>query len=163
VFDSSSAIFEWLPEEGRHNFGDHLMQLIGERVFTKNEWDRIKRDKDNKYVLIGSFIGDYPIRAALAECKRVHLVGCGYRGEPVSSEFDDRVSYIGCRGLHTARALADSGIVVPPIGDTAMVLPLLVGRGKMAQGESIFVPHINDQNRRNYSPKEIGYDSIIQP
>jgi hypothetical protein len=163
VFDTSSAIFEWIPEEGKHNFGDHLMQLIGERIYTENEWSRIKRDENNKHVFIGSFIQDHNIRKALAECKRVHLVGCGYRGEPVSSEFGNRVSYIGCRGLHTAEKLAESGTVVPPIGDTAMVLPLLVGRGKSAQGETIFMPHINDENRRNYSPEKIGCNVIIQP
>jgi hypothetical protein len=163
MFNSNTAIFEWMPSKSEHNFGDHLMQLIGERIFTKSEWHRIKNTKDEKFVLIGSFIGDHTIRTSLIECDRVHLVGCGYRGEPIPTEFGGRASFIGCRGFHSSKALQESGIVAPPIGDSAMVLPLIVGRRKNCNNNTVFVPHINDGDRFNYTPEAIGCDEIIQP
>lgn len=163
MFDSTSSLYEWLPSDSEHNFGDHLMHLIGEKVFTANEWIRIKSDSKCKYVLLGSFISKYIIDDVVRTSNHLYLVGCGYRGDSIDLDRPDKVSFIGCRGPFTSNALKNFGFLVDPIGDPAMLLPIIVKRESKISGRSIFVPHINDTNRLKYKCDDVGCDEIIQP
>lgn len=49
------------------------------------------------------------------------------------------------------------------IGDPAMLLPLLVPRSRPLRGKTLFVPHICDERRRDYTADAIGCDLIAQP
>ena len=84
MFNSDTAIFEWMPDDGGHNFGDFLMQLIGKEIFLPEEWLRLQSDSGCKYVLLGSFICDYTLNLVAELNKHPVIVGCGYRGEVLS-------------------------------------------------------------------------------
>lgn len=47
-------IREWQPETEYHNFCDHLMRLIGERIFTDAALSILTADPRHEYILLGS-------------------------------------------------------------------------------------------------------------
>lgn len=157
------GIHEWKPSDKFHNFGDHLMLLLGEKIFEDNSWKSIQESQNCRFVLLGSFLCDWNLKGILEKGFKPVLVGSGYRGEILSGPLACQATYYGCRGRHTQDALASIGIDVNFIGDPAMLLPTIVPRPLIPSGKIIFMPHINDPARLSYTRSNIGFDEIIQP
>jgi hypothetical protein len=163
MFSSENSICEWMPEEAKHNFGDYLMQLIGERVYKSEEWKKIQENKKYRFVLLGSFICNHTINQIIESGKVPVLVGCGYRGELLSARNIGRTIFLGCRGKDTKQALHSQGVEVEDIGDPAVILPALFPYRGPPSRDRIFMPHINDPDRYLVSASEVGCNRVIQP
>lgn len=156
-----SGIVEWRPSKYSHNLGDHLAWLIGERVFSGPAWSRMLSEEKRRYILLGSFLCDYNLDFLLSRGYLPVLVGCGYRGEDLSPQKLRKSVINGCRGLSTAGALERAGLKIKPIGDPAIILPLLVPKGDYFGG-TILIPHICDEERCSAQASDAGVDEIIQ-
>lgn len=161
--NSFAGIYEWMPSDSYHNFGDFLMWIIGENIFTADEWERLKSDKDHSYILIGSALCDYVLNKIIDAGYTPVMIGCGYRGEKISPHLLNKSIIIGCRGDKTRNSLLTSGVKTDKIGDTALILPLLIDGSTLNSRQSLLIPHICDGNRHLYNEKDIGCDKIIQP
>lgn len=156
-----SSIVEWRPSELYHNFGDHLVWLIGERIFTPAAWLELQKNKSHRYVLLGSFICDYNIQCLINEGYSPVLIGCGYRGEPLSKQLVHKATFYGSRGTLTQKSLREQSKYVQVIGDPAMLLPLLIPKARPSQ-KTLLVPHISDEKRHEMQAKDIGVDEVVQ-
>lgn len=156
-----SGVVEWRPSNSSHNLGDHLAWLLGERIFSASAWSRMLAEQKKRYVLLGSFLCDYNIGYLLDRGYSPVLIGCGYRGEGLSPQKIGKSIIRGCRGLLTKSEFAKIGLRVESIGDPAMILPLLVPR-RDAEGLSILVPHICDEERHLIRASDVGVDEVIQ-
>jgi hypothetical protein len=163
MFSSENSICEWMPEESKHNFGDYLMQLIGERVYRSKEWKNIQENKNYRFVLLGSFICNHTINKIFESGKVPVLIGCGYRGELLSARNIERTIFLGCRGKLTKQALLAQGLRVEDIGDPAIIMPALIPNRGLPSRERIFMPHINDPDRYVVSASQVDCDRVIQP
>lgn len=152
-----------MPDEGGHNFGDYLMQLIGEEVFLPDEWSRLQNNHYRKYVLLGSFICDYTLNLVAELNKHPIIVGCGYRGEVLSPRLVKHATFLGCRGKHSMVALAEVGVDVDWVGDPAVIMPLLIRKKRRGSRKNVFMPHINDPLRHEIHPEKVGCDKVLQP
>lgn len=152
-----------MPDEGGHNFGDYLMQLIGEGIYLPVEWSRLQNSSCCKYVLLGSFICDHNLNLVAEQNKYPVIVGCGYRGEVLSPRLVSQSSVLGCRGKHSQVALAEVGVNTDWVGDPAVILPLLIKKRRGKARDLVFMPHINDPLRLQIKPTDIGCDRILQP
>ena len=156
-------IHEWQPNARIHNFGDHLILLLGEKIYTKPSWRAVETDKKHAFILLGSCIHDYTISKLISEGLSPVMIGCGYRGEALSSAIVRMGQFFGCRGFNTHNALTNHGIRVSVVGDPAMILPLVLPKRHKQCGAKLFMPHVNDGLRTCYDASDVGCDFIIQP
>jgi hypothetical protein len=155
-------ILEWRPSPDTHNLGDHLNELLC-AIYTRRSQRGILNGTD-AYILLGSVIRDRTIRRAIGGGRMLHLLACGYRGEEINGELVRSVVFGGCRGPLTKAALERAGVRnVNIVGDTALLLPLLVAPRKSRSGRALLVPHVLDPKRNAYRAEEFGCDSILDP
>src|SRR5262245_6169073 len=157
------AIFEWQVSDQIHNFGDHLSRLIGEAVFTPEEWCRLNDDKHSIFALLGSVLCYYRIETMVATGRAPVFVGCGFRGEEISPELISRSVVHGCRGYLSQAALARASVCTDVVGDPATLVPLLVKERVVRSGKTLLVPHINDPKLDSYQAPDLGCESVAPP
>lgn len=160
------GIFEWKPENGGRNFGDHLGIIIAKAVYSRQSWERISSGDIYIHAFIGSVLSNSNIKKMISSGLKPVLLGCGFRGEKIDRKLINECLILGCRGQLTQLALKEAGLEIPPTGDPATLLPILmpINSENLIQNKStILVPHILDKNKLNYSLRDIGCDKIIQP
>jgi glycosyltransferase involved in cell wall biosynthesis len=154
-------LVKWRPSEETGNFGDEIVEIL--RTGFTDEAQVTLDSPKTKYFLIGSVIHNHWLEyAPEVSFKDTHFWGCGYRGEGITSPGLRHTHIHGVRGLRTQEHLRAYDIKQPVIGDTALLLPLFVGKGRN-HGKRIFMPHIEDPKRHEYSAKKLGVDEIVQP
>jgi hypothetical protein len=150
----------WTETEARRNFGDALSALLCEQALLAPV---IEADR---YRLLGSCIDTAILQRDIEDCAaspwpRLVLWGCGKRDE---SPLDDRVRahchFLGVRGPLTRDALGLG--VDTPIGDPALLLPLLRPRGPV-HGRRLAVPHFNEPGDITLLSRHAGADQLVSP
>jgi hypothetical protein len=146
----------WRKGDPPFNYGDYISELLLD-VFGPIERDVILKDVTTTFHLIGSTISDVWIEKATKSASRPVFWGCGCRGSPIRI---DRSAYVvhGVRGWDSHWLLGGS---VPVIGDSGLLLPLLISKEQQVFGDTpIFVPHfldsaadLRDESVRIISPR----------
>lgn len=152
----------WTQPDPLRNFGDALTELFAALLLAPPGEDR------DVYYLIGSVLERAWIRRGLAAARHrggaVHFWSCGWRGEPVAAELLDQVNVHAVRGPLTRSALGLRPDL--PIGDAAMLLPLLYrpARTQVRHG-CVLVPHLEDPQRDAMlsRPRDWGADLAVSP
>lgn len=154
-------IIQWRKSDKIGNFGDELTTLLINTYSKKGV--KLLQSPHKSYLLIGSTISDYWIEyAATINVEEIHFWGCGFRGEQITSNKLSIARFHGVRGEDTQLFLKKMDIDTEVIGDTAFLIPLLV-KGEKVGNKKIFMPHINDPQRFDYSKTDLNVDEIIQP
>ena len=159
------GIFEWKPEDGGHNFGDHLGILIAKMVYSTQSWQRITSGDIYIHAFVGSLLSNSNLKKMCDSGLKPVLIGCGFRGEKIDKSRISNCVILGCRGPLSRNALKEAGLDVPIVGDTAILLPLLLPANtarEVKNNLTILIPHILDKNRLNYDSEKICCDKIIQ-
>lgn len=160
------GIFEWKPKCGGHNFGDHLGILIAKSIYSTQSWQRIISGDIYIHAFVGSLLSETNIKKMCDSGLKPILIGCGFRGEIIAKSQIDNCLILGCRGPLSRHALKEIDLDVPVVGDTAIILPVLLPvnkESKVKNNLKILIPHINDKNRLNYDSENLCCDKIIQP
>lgn len=142
------------------NFGDELSDVLL-NVFVASSQKKLI-ESDEGYHLIGSTISDHWLDHQSNMGQPTHFWGCGYRNEELSSKYLASAQFHGVRGHLTHNFLKQYGHQTKVVGDTAMLLPLLVKKAP-ATNKRIFMPHILDPDRYHYHAEDLKVDQIIQP
>lgn len=134
-------LYNWMPKDGRVNFGDHLSEIITRQLLALRG---LSLDQEVKYsarlLAVGSILqfstnGD-------------HIWGSGWNGKLPESMFTSKQLHVhAVRGPLTAEFLRRRGISVPDVyGDPALLMPQLFKDRYIAkpQRDYVFVPNLHD-------------------
>jgi pyruvyltransferase len=134
-------LYNWMPKDGRINFGDHLAEIVTRQVLALNGLSLDQEVSTSARLLaIGSILqksvdGD-------------HIWGSGWNGKIPESMFTTkRLTVHAVRGPLTREFLQSRGFDVPEIyGDPALLIPhLFKGRFKPnPQKDYVCVPNLHD-------------------
>ncbi|MGE0718028.1 MAG: polysaccharide pyruvyl transferase family protein [Alphaproteobacteria bacterium] len=152
----------WSPDGARRNFGDALAELL------RGLFDLDRADPRDVHVLVGSVLAPRHLGdiAGMARRRggRACFWGCGWRGEKVPPELLAQVTITAARGPRTIAELGLSPDL--PIGDTALLLPLVYDRPRSAvRHRCTLMPHFRDPLRAQMlaSPGRWGADNAVSP
>ena len=152
-------IYEWTLEDGTRNFGDALYEVLLSPDM-RLDWEE---DEDHLFFPIGSVICDRSIEDALWRGMQPVFVGCGWRGEPLTTSLAQEAIFVGCRGPMTREELLLHDIDVPVTLDPAYELPGIVGAGD-PNALTLVVRHILDPYGYDSDDlRELGADAMHSP
>jgi len=145
---------------GLQNFGDYLTTLFLDDLLV------IPATSADAFHLIGSVISDNKIRATLTELSidpehgQVAYWGCGARDStPLAQWTLDRSTFFGVRGPLTRDLLGLPSDT--PLGDPALLLPLLLPSPSAYHGQTICVTHFHEQRDPSDIKLHTGVDQVI--
>ncbi|QJU57624.1 hypothetical protein HL653_07320 [Sphingomonas sp. AP4-R1] len=150
----------WTEEWPSRNFGDYISEYFQRTMFLA---PLVQADR---YRLIGSVIDEHVLQGDLDACDapdaRIALWCCGKRDDrALSSGVRDRCIFLGARGPLTVAALGLSSDT--PIGDPALLLPLLYTPKGAQAGGTICVPHYHEPRGAQELAAESGADLLLSP
>ncbi len=146
----------WLKGEAIQNYGDFLSELLIERLFEAPPSGFLR--------VIGSCLADEFVPPGLAEGEKIVFWGCGARDEtPLGEAARARMELPSVRGPLT-RSILRLGEATP-IGDTALLLPLLHSPAEMlpARPKAILVPHFHDRRTDQKLCIASGCEAVLRP
>lgn len=138
-------IFEWMPSDYARNYGDALTSFLAKEIY-KNKISEMEYSTDNRYFLIGSVISNSVIKETLNLGLSPVFIGCGWRGESLSTELLKECKFIGVRGPETRNELLRHGIEVEVVGDPAYLVFPKFKIKPIKKIESLLIPHVLDRH-----------------
>lgn len=152
-------IYEWLMDGQVRNFGDALYEITVEPK-TLQVW---REDKEHMHFPLGSVIDNTVIDETLRLGYKPIFYDCGWRGEKLDSTLVQQCTFLGARGPHTQRELAEHGVVVPVSLDAGYKVPKIVPKG-VPNGMAISIRHILDDSDYSIdSALALGADALFTP
>lgn len=153
----------WTQDDAVRNFGDFLSLMLVERALVAPQ---VPADR---YRLIGSAIDDTVLATDLRQsgdrAATIACWGCGARSDTgLSDETAKRTMLFGVRGPLSRDALrlaADT-----PLGDPALLLPLLYAPGSPEAGQEaavLCVPHFHEPLSDETILARTGVDAVASP
>lgn len=151
-------IYEWKEQRFR-NFGDAFSELICDYL-PEDEVKEMKSRKDEAHFLIGSHIHDQTIAFFARRGYLLYFYGCGWRGEEINTNLLEFCFFKGVRGPDTKSALErakvrEQSFPIEVTGDPGYKLLDDLDIPKNNHGDTLFVPHVHDQEWWNYDLDEI--------
>jgi pyruvyltransferase len=136
-------LYNWAPQDGRVNFGDHLSEIIVRQLLALRGLSLDQEvNKSARLLAIGSIL-QYSTEGD-------HIWGTGWNGKVPESMFTAKSLHIhAVRGPLTAEFLAQRGFVVPQVyGDPALLMPYLFKENFAVnpRRDYVFVPNLHDES-----------------
>lgn len=134
-------LYNWMPSDGRVNFGDHLAEIVTRQVLALQGLSLDQQvSKSARLLAIGSVL-QY-------SADDDHIWGTGWNGKVPEVMFKSRrLNLHAVRGPLTAEFLQRRGFAVPDIyGDPALLVPQLFS-GRFTPNprrDYVFVPNLHD-------------------
>lgn len=134
-------LYNWMPKDGRVNFGDHLAEIITRQLLALQGLSLDQEvSKGSRLLAIGSILQN--------SADGDHIWGSGWNGKVPESMFKSKRLHVhAVRGPLTGEFLRRRGFEVPEVyGDPALLLPQLF-KGRFtpaAKRDYVFVPNLHD-------------------